>query len=108
MIGFPMPSRVTVSSILYFFVFFLMIRRPPRSTLFPYTTLFRSPPTPAATIFSLDDWLKTPGWTRDGQVLARKGGDFVLAPPEFSAARIVFSIKSIKGKRLEWVAGYRD
>src|SRR3712207_7179311 len=25
-----------------FFIFFLMIRRPPRSTLFPYTTLFRS------------------------------------------------------------------
>src|SRR5258706_9720953 len=28
--------------ILYVFFFFLMIRRPPRSTLFPYTTLFRS------------------------------------------------------------------
>src|SRR3712207_7765962 len=27
-------------------VFFLMIRRPPRSTLFPYTTLFRSQHTP--------------------------------------------------------------
>src|SRR2546425_6276269 len=27
------------------FFFFLMIRRPPRSTLFPYTTLFRSPAT---------------------------------------------------------------
>src|SRR5260370_38680446 len=26
--------------------FFLMIRRPPRSTLFPYTTLFRSPHEP--------------------------------------------------------------
>src|SRR2546429_10001070 len=26
----------------FLFVFFLMIRRPPRSTLFPYTTLFRS------------------------------------------------------------------
>src|SRR5947207_4493415 len=26
----------------YFYVFFLMIRPPPRSTLFPYTTLFRS------------------------------------------------------------------
>src|SRR3712207_7957914 len=25
-------------------IFFLMIRRPPRSTLFPYTTLFRSVP----------------------------------------------------------------
>src|SRR5476649_2358494 len=31
-----------------FFFFFLMIRRPPRSTLFPYTTLFRSLPTPPA------------------------------------------------------------
>src|SRR2546423_14792432 len=30
--------RVTVNLIF----FFLMIRRPPRSTLFPYTTLFRS------------------------------------------------------------------
>src|SRR2546430_8259525 len=28
--------------------FFLMIRRPPRSTLFPYTTLFRSQPVLAA------------------------------------------------------------
>src|SRR2546429_5199175 len=28
---------------LFVFFFFLMIRRPPRSTLFPYTTLFRSP-----------------------------------------------------------------
>src|SRR6266513_2896757 len=27
---------------LIYFFFFLMIRRPPRSTLFPYTTLFRS------------------------------------------------------------------
>src|SRR2546429_8490421 len=27
---------------LYLLFFFLMIRRPPRSTLFPYTTLFRS------------------------------------------------------------------
>src|SRR2546426_10235263 len=30
------------SSISLLFFFFLMIRRPPRSTLFPYTTLFRS------------------------------------------------------------------
>src|SRR3712207_7318483 len=27
---------------MFFSFFFLMIRRPPRSTLFPYTTLFRS------------------------------------------------------------------
>src|SRR2546430_14789395 len=30
------------------FFFFLMIRRPPRSTLFPYTTLFRSGPAVSA------------------------------------------------------------
>src|SRR5689334_24917504 len=29
-------------SVLNFALFFFMIRRPPRSTLFPYTTLFRS------------------------------------------------------------------
>src|SRR2546427_8503725 len=31
-----------VSRLFHPFFFFLMIRRPPRSTLFPYTTLFRS------------------------------------------------------------------
>src|SRR5215475_6898274 len=34
-----MPCRLML---LLFLFFFLMIRRPPRSTLFPYTTLFRS------------------------------------------------------------------
>src|SRR5689334_25130527 len=39
-----MVSRAShiLSFILLFSLFFLMIRRPPRSTLFPYTTLFRS------------------------------------------------------------------
>src|SRR5689334_25406140 len=44
-----------------FFFFFLMIRRPPRSTLFPYTTLFRS--SRAAKAFG------------DGQLDARSGLD---------------------------------
>src|SRR5437868_15228820 len=35
-----LPFSVSLFSISFFF--FLMIRRPPRSTLFPYTTLFRS------------------------------------------------------------------
>src|SRR5256885_7179453 len=34
--------RSNFSRLLRIFFFFLMIRRPPRSTLFPYTTLFRS------------------------------------------------------------------
>src|SRR2546430_16400062 len=42
LIHFIVLSRLSI--IYNFFFFFLMIRRPPRSTLFPYTTLFRSPP----------------------------------------------------------------
>src|SRR5205814_8235830 len=37
-------SSVSVlGTVCFFFFFLLMIPRPPRSTLFPYTTLFRSP-----------------------------------------------------------------
>ena len=34
--------QILLFSIVFIYFFFLMIRRPPRSTLFPYTTLFRS------------------------------------------------------------------
>src|SRR5208283_2821846 len=37
------------------FFFFLMIRRPPRSTLFPYTTLFRSVASPIVSITASTD-----------------------------------------------------
>src|SRR5438874_7148930 len=40
---------------MFFPFFFLMIRRPPRSTLFPYTTLFRSPGGAAGRRFDLHD-----------------------------------------------------
>src|SRR6266513_4583830 len=39
-----MRSRNHLFYLLLVSFFFLMIRRPPRSTLFPYTTLFRSEP----------------------------------------------------------------
>src|SRR5262249_56284730 len=38
----PLRSTLLPLSLLVAIFFFLMIRRPPRSTLFPYTTLFRS------------------------------------------------------------------
>src|SRR2546427_7940317 len=43
--------------------FFLMIRRPPRSTLFPYTTLFRSAHPPRAPVEKADqrDVVRTVG-----------------------------------------------
>src|SRR5947208_16942351 len=55
-------SRI-VHFILFFF--FLMIRRPPRSTLFPYTTLFRSCPSRAEAAWSRRRKAATvPGITR--------------------------------------------
>src|SRR2546430_15610991 len=51
--------------------FFLMIRRPPRSTLFPYTTLFRSPrPSPPrvrAGLVRTDAVRQAPGHPRPAQ-----------------------------------------
>src|SRR2546428_12312489 len=40
------------TSLIYFF--FLMIRRPPRSTLFPYTTLFRSDDIAVGQLFAFE------------------------------------------------------
>src|SRR5437763_13365489 len=39
-------------------LFYLWLRRPPRSPLFPYTTLFRSvmPALPAVRVLGIDDW----------------------------------------------------
>src|SRR3712207_8046318 len=53
-----------------------MIRRPPRSTLFPYTTLFRSPSACRQTTF------------RSGQAIAApvaSGGPMPIAPPVTSS-----------------------
>src|SRR3712207_8792295 len=49
-----------------FCLFFLMIRRPPRSTLFPYTTLFRSSmsPAPCAPAMSADHHTSSQGFRR--------------------------------------------
>src|ERR1044071_8977195 len=49
-----------------------MIRRPPRSTLFPYTTLFRSFLVHSLTHFLANEW-------RDAQRLKRGGGAAVLS-----------------------------
>src|SRR3978361_2421763 len=46
----------------YVFFFFLMIRRPPRSTLFPYTTLFRSKFAFTHIWFADDIFGLKPGW----------------------------------------------
>src|SRR5688572_33019548 len=64
----------------YFFVFFLMIRRPPRSTLFPYTTLFRS---------------------------RRKGLRQVVASPHYRLARIDIGVRVSGEPRSTLFVGFR-
>src|SRR2546427_8630782 len=67
----------THRSLLFFF--FLMIRRPPRSTLFPYTTLFRSgrraQPTKVAAGGGRSLPLEGPGIRREHQQRLHRKGD---------------------------------
>src|SRR2546430_4805930 len=62
-----------------FFFFFLMIRRPPRSTLFPYTTLFRSLLRTAMGYATVAG----PPSRRNG----RGGSSFAVAPPRDTVGR---------------------
>ena len=54
-------NQIISSFLVKVVIFFLLIRRPPRSTLFPYTTLFRSVPKPPHIVanFMLISYLKT-------------------------------------------------
>src|SRR2546422_7803213 len=60
----------------YCYFFFLMIRRPPRSTLFPYTTLFRSLTTAGQNLTN-DDVLNTVNMSFHRQI-AQASGNAVL------------------------------
>src|SRR5205823_13521342 len=64
--SFVTPSLLSIASSPLVF-FFLMIRRPPRSTLFPYTTLFRSSGSsarrPRGASRSRRTWRTSRGWT---------------------------------------------
>src|SRR3989454_10372554 len=82
---------------MHFFFFFLMIRRPPRSTLFPYTTLFRSVPI-------ADCGLRNAEWQGWFEELARAGraGTLQHAPQLWIAAeRLPMLEAAFPGARTE-------
>src|SRR3712207_7779292 len=72
------------------FFFFLMIRRPPRSTLFPYTTLFRS---------------EREGFARTRPYPARRSACRTALPPGRrrppAAPQSVVRVASVPGQRSE-------
>jgi hypothetical protein len=56
----------------------------------------------------LGDWEVAPGWHREGNLVARKGGGVALAPGRSGAGLYEFSIELRSGRRLEWVVNYID
>src|SRR2546427_7231676 len=70
-----------------------MIRRPPRSTLFPYTTLFRSRPPPAVRR-SREDHLGDGGARREGQRRRLRPRDPDGPPPRPADGRVPRALRS--------------
>src|SRR2546430_12223255 len=87
------PHKFSIRDLLFFF---LMIRRPPRSTLFPYTTLFRS--TTVFTTHALESaGLDGHSWKSPGQ--DRKSTRLNSSHSQISYA--VFCLKKKKTNRPE-------
>src|SRR5438874_8928291 len=83
------------------FLFFLMIRRPPRSTLFPYTTLFRSPTT--ITLPTQGERLAAPRHRRLVPPAARDRKSTRLNSSHVEISYAVFCLKKKKMQRQEIV-----
>src|SRR4051795_5667153 len=92
-----------------------MIRRPPRSTLFPYTTLFRSTPVTLSlkqkTAYEREcDWSRSEEHTSELQshshlvcrlLLEKKNSHVIILPgPVFTVLTLAFTLSAIAGASL--------
>jgi serine/threonine-protein kinase len=71
----------------------------------------KAPPvknTSSGPAFGLEDWMKTGGWSQAANMITRRGGNYVLAPVDVAQGTIRFTVVSVRGKRVEWVTGFRD
>src|SRR5207302_10690979 len=96
-----LPYSYHALSIPSFLFFFLMLRPPPRSTLFPYTTLFRSQHA-HVTAQSLDDltWRRLEGHNgRISQLLAQDRKSTRLNSSHVKISYAVFCLKKKKKKK---------
>src|SRR5258707_3284410 len=85
----------------FLFFFFLMIRRPPRSTLFPYTTLFRSRRQPGADALHATRLLAVAhGWGQPERLARRfSGPDRKSTRLNSSHANISYAVFCLKKKK---------
>src|SRR3712207_9248497 len=82
-----------------------MIRRPPRSTLFPYTTLFRSSPkTGSATPSSCVAWVFRSWWCDDGRVNLYRDTGVVLRVQKLGEADRIITLLTRRHGRVRAVA----
>src|SRR2546430_6013500 len=83
-----------------------MIRRPPRSTLFPYTTLFRSPihdtakrPSSNAIVRWLGETPKQEYWHTEGRISNARAGDRKSTRLNSSHSQISYAVFCLKKKK---------
>src|SRR5258708_33075217 len=92
-------SRYSSSFSLFFF--FLMIRRPPRSTLFPYTTLFRSRGCLVESSKSCEGHIVSPYIKRDSSLFLRsEEHTSELQSPDHLVCRLLLEKKKKKKTRM--------
>src|SRR5256885_14679615 len=84
---------------LFFLFFFLMIRRPPRSTLFPYTTLFRSART-AVRKLSSNKAMETPSVAACGAAASAGSTDRKSTRLNSSHLVISYAVFCLKKKKI--------
>src|SRR2546430_5841032 len=89
------------------FFFFLMIRRPPRSTLFPYTTLFRSNwQNPWGTLKSISAYRGTRlKWVEDVDGSPITELDYYKEVDHYQVSQELQQSGTSFSDRLNWVAG---
>src|SRR5690606_41753699 len=92
----PLISTQSYSSILFLFLFFfLMIRRPPSSTLFPYTTLFRS----LGQYISSEKYMLTASVNMKSLMIRRMTSDRKSTRLNSSHVKISYAVFCLKKKR---------
>src|SRR5260370_24267096 len=87
-----------------------MIRRPPRSTLFPYTTLFRSSPKrrPTATSTTTSAWRRTGGRTPTSPAPGRSEEHTSELQSHLNLVCRLLLEKKKKSKLLRWISSRAD
>src|SRR5204863_9513210 len=105
---FISPRAISSPSLYLLLFFFLMIRRPPRSTLFPYTTLFRSSTTVVRCVFSTKCSRSNCSNHRSPAQLLRDRKSTRLNSSHVEISYAVFCLKKKKTKKYKQTAVHID